>query len=106
MSYCCLFSGQQHEDVRTRCKIPAGRNSIWIGDTPSQNMEENQSSQNVHFLSFMSLSSILALSYSDYGKTGLKINGSNECNSTLSSEVKQLVIISPFFPPSISASNP
>lgn len=40
----CLFSGQQHEDIRIRCKISAGRNSTWIGDAPSQNVEETQSS--------------------------------------------------------------
>jgi len=50
MSYNCLFSGQQHEDVWTRCKILAGRNSTWTGDTPRQNMEETHSSQNIHFI--------------------------------------------------------
>lgn len=49
MSYSWLFSGQQYEDVKTRCKNPAGRSNTWIGDPPNQNMEETQSPQNVHF---------------------------------------------------------
>lgn len=41
MSYSCLFSGQQREDVRTGFKTPARRNSSWIGDTPSQKRGRN-----------------------------------------------------------------